>query len=48
LAEHYNVPHIYKEKLIEEILEWNKEKEEGIFRRREIKRKKKEEEERLI
>lgn len=44
LAEHYNVPHIHMKKMLEEIANWNKEKEEEVFRKREIKRKKQEEE----
>jgi predicted AAA+ superfamily ATPase len=44
LAEHYNVPHVHVGKLLQEIDNWNKEKEEEIFRKREIKNKLKEEE----
>ena len=45
IAEHYNITHVHAKKMIEEIVNWNKEKEEEIFRKREIKRKKKEIEE---
>jgi len=37
LAEHYNVPHIHIKHMINDIEHWNKEKEEGIFKRREVK-----------
>jgi adenylate kinase len=37
LAEHYNVPHIHIKHMIDEIIHWNKEKEEGIMKRREVK-----------
>ena len=38
LSEHYNVPHIYLQKMIEDIKVWNNEKEEEILRKRELKR----------
>lgn len=37
LADHYNVPHIHLQQMLHEIENWNKEKEEGIFKRREVK-----------
>jgi adenylate kinase len=37
LAEHYNVPHIHIKHMIDEIIHWNKEMEEGIAKRREVK-----------
>lgn len=37
LAEHYNVPHIHIKYMIYEIEHWNKEKEEGIAKRKEVK-----------
>lgn len=37
LAEHYNVPHIHIRHMIDEIVHWNKDKEEGIKKRREVK-----------
>jgi adenylate kinase len=37
LADHYNVPHIHIKHMIDEIVHWNKEKEEGIAKRREVK-----------
>lgn len=36
LSEHYNVPHIHLRKLLDEIVHWNQEKEDGIMRRREV------------
>lgn len=45
LAEHYNVPHIHLKHMIEEIVNWNKEKEDGIRKRREVKRRIREHEE---
>jgi len=45
LAKHYNVPHIYLPKLIDEVLQWNDEKEKEIFKKREEKKKQLEEEE---
>jgi hypothetical protein len=39
LAEHYNVPHIHAKDMIEEIIRWNHEKEEGINKRREVKQR---------
>ena len=47
MAEHFNVPHIHVQKLIEEIDNWNSEKEEEVNRKREEKKRKEEEEERL-
>lgn len=37
LAEHYNVPHIHLKQMLVEIETWNKEKEDGINQRREVK-----------
>lgn len=37
LAEHFNVPHIYLQSMLGEIENWNKEKEDGINQRREVK-----------
>ena len=37
LAEHYNVPHIHIKHMIDEIVHWNKDMEEGIAKRREVK-----------
>lgn len=37
IAEHYNVPHIHIKAMIHDIEHWNKEKEEGIAKRREVK-----------
>jgi adenylate kinase len=37
LAEHYNVPHIHLKHMLQEIETWNKEKEDGITQRREVK-----------
>lgn len=45
LSEHYNVPHIYLEHMIKDIETWNKEKEEGIHKRREVKQRMREHEE---
>ena len=39
LAEHYNVPHIHVGKLLDEIENWNKEREVEVMKKREIKRK---------
>ena len=39
LAEHFNVPHIKMQEMLEEIEHWNKEKEDGINQRREVKRR---------
>ncbi len=47
LAEHYNVPHIHAKKLLEEIENWNAEKEDDIFTRRAEKKAKREEEEKI-
>jgi SpoVK/Ycf46/Vps4 family AAA+-type ATPase len=46
LAEHYNVPHIHVGKMLEDIANWDQEREDMILRKREIRRLKKEEEER--
>ena len=43
LAEHYNVPHIHAVKLLQEIAEWDKEKESNWLRRIVLKRKLEEE-----
>ena len=48
IAEHYNISHIFTKKMLDEIVNWNKEKEEEIFKKREIKRKKKEAENKAI
>lgn len=37
LAEHYNVPHIHLRRMLEEIEQWNKVKEEGIAKRIDVK-----------
>lgn len=37
LAEHYNVPHIHLKQMLTEIETWNKEKEDAINQRREVK-----------
>jgi hypothetical protein len=47
LAEHYNVPHIHAVKLLDEIENWNKEKEQVWLRRMEIKRKEEEEQRKI-
>ncbi len=47
LAEHYNVPHVHVKKLIEEIENWNSEKEDEIYKRRGEKKAKRQEEERI-
>lgn len=48
LSQHYNVPHIYLKKMLEDISFWNNEKEEVIYRKRDIKRKAREEQDRII
>ena len=47
LAEHYNVPHIHVKQMIDDIVNWNKEKEEGIQKRREVKARIRKHEEQL-
>lgn len=47
LSDHYNVPHIHLQQMIHEIENWNKEKEEGILKRREVKARIKQQEEQL-
>ena len=42
LAEHYNISHIYQQKLIEEIENWDKEKEAEVMKIRAVKAKKRE------
>lgn len=42
LAQHYNITHIHMKKLLDEIENWNKEREEEVMYKREFKRKKKE------
>lgn len=39
IAEHYNITHISMEKFLDEIVNWNKEKEEEVMKYREIKKK---------
>jgi adenylate kinase family enzyme len=39
LAEHYDVPHIHLGKMIEDILDWNAEKETYIYAKRDEKKK---------
>lgn len=39
MAEHFNVPHIKMQEMLEEIEHWNREKEDGINQRREVKRR---------
>ena len=48
LAENYNVPHIHVAKLVEEVENWNREKEGYIYKKREAKRLIEEEKEREI
>jgi len=48
LADHYNVPHVHVGKMLEEICQWDQERETVILKKREIKRLKKEEEERAL
>ena len=45
MAEHFNVPHVHVGKMLEDIAVWDQEREDIIFKKREIKRIKKEEEE---
>ena len=37
LSEHYNVPHIYLQHMLDDIENWNKTKEEALKKRREVK-----------
>lgn len=37
IAKHYNITHIYMNKLLDEIENWNKEREEEVLYKREIK-----------
>jgi len=47
LSEHFNVPHIHLKKMLDEIVHWNQEKEDGIVKRREVSRRMKDQEDKI-